>query len=104
MIRCDKCNVKIIEKTPDELDDKPSKAEESEGMSKKRYIKGTATKDEPSARRSSLVLLPYKYAVNDYERKDFDLCEECKRFLDKALDKIRFEFITTPVNERGEIT
>ena len=103
MIRCDKCNSLIIEKLPDEQNEDQKKNVEDEAPGKKRYAKSSALKEETPARRSSLVNLPYKYAVNGYDRKDFDLCEDCKRFLDKALDKIRFEFITTPVNEGGEI-
>ena len=103
MIRCDKCNTLIIEKTLEELEDEQKKKDESEASSKKRTYKSPAPKDEAPHRRESLVHLPYKYAVNGYERKDFDLCDDCKRFLDKALDKIKFEFITTPVNTEGEV-
>ncbi len=88
MIVCNKCGNVIPE--PEEEVNEEAKEETSERKS--RYKK-EPPKEEIPTRRASLIKLPYKYGVNCYERKDFDLCEVCRAFLDKELDKVRFSFI-----------
>lgn len=102
MIVCDKCASLIEEKLPEEPkpEAKDSDAED-EAPKKKRYYKNQAPKEEAPTRRTSLVSLPYKYGLNGYERKDFDLCDTCKKLLHKALDKVSFDFIKEPYVNPG---
>ena len=92
MIVCDKCASLIEEKPPEE--DKSTEEVPKDEDGKKRGFKKALPKEEPPMKRPSLVNLPYKYGLNCFERKDFDLCEECRRFLEKELDKVKFNFIT----------
>ena len=96
MIVCDKCASVIEEKLPEEpkTEAKDSDAEDEAPKKKKNY-KNQVPKEEAPTKRASLVNLPYKRGVNCFERRDFDLCEQCKAFLNNALDKVAFEFITT---------
>lgn len=92
MIVCDKCGSLIEEKLPDEPKDETKKEMDEDSPRQRRYKKDPP-KDEPPAKRSSLVNLPFQYGVNCYIRRDFDLCESCQSFLNKELDKVRFAFI-----------
>ncbi len=93
MIICDKCGTLIEELPPEE--DKSSEEALKDEDGKKRSFKKAQPKEEPPMKRTSLVNLPYKYGVNCFERKDFDLCDHCRSFLEKELDKVRFNFINT---------
>ena len=98
MIVCDKCASLIEEKPPEEMKPEEESAKDEDG--KRRTFKKAIPKEEPPMKRPSLVNLPYKYGLNCFERKDFDLCEECRRFLEKELDKVRFNFINTKENKQ----
>jgi len=92
MIVCDKCGDLIEEPTEENLNEAEEPKEED---GKKRYYKkASAAKEEPPMKRHSLVNLPYKYGLNCFERRDFDLCEACRAFLAKEVDKVKFNFIT----------
>ena len=95
MIVCDKCASVIEEKLPEEPKPEAKDVESEDGSPKRQRYKKDAPKDEPQTKRASIVLLPYKRGINGYERREFDLCETCKRLLCSELDKISFEFITT---------
>ena len=99
MLRCDNCNDIIIEPSEeefraqlddvDELEDQPDGAE---GESGRRRRKKKKPAPPAPAKRSSLVTLPFRRAVNGYDVKDFDLCPSCRAKLDKLLDDLRFNF------------
>ncbi|MBQ8583283.1 MAG: hypothetical protein IJ488_01560 [Clostridia bacterium] len=95
MIVCDKCASVIEEKLPEEPKPEAKDIESEDGSPKRSRYKKEPPKEEAPTKRASLVNLPYKRGVNCFERRDFDLCEQCKAFLNKALDKVAFEFITT---------
>lgn len=88
MIVCNRCGDVIPEVELDELEEE----QKDEAPVKKGYKKD-APKENIPIRRPSLIKLPYKYGVNCYERKNFDLCEGCQKLLNKQLDKVRFAFI-----------
>ena len=95
MIICDKCASVIEEKLPEEPKPEAKDVESEDGSPKRSRYKKEPPKEEAPTKRASLVNLPHKRGVNCFERRDFDLCEQCKAFLNKALDKVAFEFITT---------
>lgn len=93
MIICDKCGALIEEKLPEEPKEESKEDNEEEAPKRKRYRKDNS-KDELPAKRASLVTLPYTFGVNCFIYRDFDLCEKCRSFLAKQLDKVRYVFIT----------
>ena len=96
MLVCNKCGNVIPE--PEEEVTEEAKEETSERRSR---FKKEKPQEETLMRRPSLIRLPYKYGVNCYERKDFDLCDVCKTLLEKQLDKVKYLFIQ-PEEEQSE--
>ncbi len=91
MIVCNICGSVIPEIIPSEEEE----LSEEEQPKKKSYKKKAEDKQNkpPEPRRPSLVVLPYKYALNGYETKEFDLCDVCKAELYNRVNKVKFEFV-----------
>ena len=91
MIVCNICGSEIPEIIPSEEEE----ITEEEQPKKKSYKKKAEDKQNkpPEPRRASLVVLPYKYALNGYDTKEFDLCDDCKAKLYSRIEKVKFNFV-----------
>ena len=86
MICCNKCGAVIPEPKEE------PKEEESPGKS--RYKKDAANV-ENMARRSSLISMPTSRSVKGFNFEDVDLCVNCKSFLNRWLNEMRYRFMSS---------
>lgn len=91
MIVCNICGSVIPEVIPSE-EEEITVEEQSKKKSYKKKAEDKQNKP-PEPRRASLVVLPYKYALNCFETKEFDLCDDCKAKLYSRIEKVKFDFV-----------
>ena len=91
MIVCNICGAVIVEVIPSE-EEEITEEEQPKKKSNKKKAEDKQNKP-PEPRRASLVVLPYKYGLNCFETKEFDLCDHCKAKLYSRIEKVKFDFV-----------